>query len=379
MSTFFPCAEPPKAHLFMSHYSFNSPKDLHSRAILTHPFNHKIQVFLPTAHSEAIEATLTEALLRDVHYYHAHIPLSLFLTSTFMQYIRNGMVSLSIQGGIDTHDVVCLDGKGKLILSLTKDSYEQLGLIGTPSKFYPNRQRYVVEVDLRAPSMIPGKPGFERIKWCFENTLTTTFPMLLVSVTPEGVSLPLKFPDSARATKLSFNIQSTRLDSILIPDTTTIRTIGRNDLRWRKSVAELYEWIGMSAMQSERISLGDRVDSFLCVYSNPPQTTAEPVGSSGCLIEISGLIPSQSVFQIFESLRSVLPELVDPVWANFTVWGFQDAPVSWLGREHGHLLSGENMYSFFIWSSNLQLHDKEDPDTGIYVLLESVATYDEHS
>ncbi|KAG0003791.1 hypothetical protein BGZ65_001349 [Modicella reniformis] len=96
------------------------------------------------------------------------------------------MIALSVQSGIDTDDVVCLDGKGKLILSLTKDSYEQLGLTGSPSKFNSGRQRYVVELDLRSPAMIPGKPGFERIKWCFENTLTKIFPMVLASVDPEG-------------------------------------------------------------------------------------------------------------------------------------------------------------------------------------------------
>ncbi|KAG0245006.1 hypothetical protein BGX31_008099 [Mortierella sp. GBA43] len=100
--------------------------------------------------------------------------------------------------------------------------------------------------------MVPGKPGFERIKWCFENTLTTVFPMVLASVDPEGNSLPLEFPESARATRMSFNVQCTQLNNIMIPDTTTIRTIGKNDLRWRLNVSELYEWVGMAAIQSDR-------------------------------------------------------------------------------------------------------------------------------
>ena len=41
---------------------------------------------------------------------------------------------------------------------------------------------------MRAPSMAPGKPGFERIKWCFENTLITVFPMVLASVDDQGKS-----------------------------------------------------------------------------------------------------------------------------------------------------------------------------------------------
>ncbi|KAG0280840.1 hypothetical protein BGZ95_008403 [Linnemannia exigua] len=242
MSTFFPKEAPPTAHLYMNHYSFNSPKQLHTRCITTHPFNHRIQVFLPTELSPAIQSALTEKLLSETStYYHASIPLSLLLTSNFMQYIRNGMIALSVQGGIDTHDV---------------DSYEQLGISGKPSSFHPDRQRFVVEIELNKPAMIPGKPGFERIKWCFENTLATPFSMLFASVDPQGISLPLQFPEAARATAMTFDIQSTPLNNIVIPDETPIRTIGKNDLRWRRSVTDLYEWIGLASMQSDRRATG---------------------------------------------------------------------------------------------------------------------------
>ena len=51
---------------------------------------------------------------------------------------------------------------------------------------------------------------------------------------------------------MTFDIQSTPLNNIVIPDATPIRTIGENNLRWRRSVSELYEWIGLASMQSER-------------------------------------------------------------------------------------------------------------------------------
>ncbi|KAG0212713.1 hypothetical protein BGX28_005746 [Mortierella sp. GBA30] len=381
MSSFYPKADPPRSQLFMSHYSFNSPKQLHQRCIQNHPFNHKIQIFLPAALDPSLVSSLTDTLMQDTHYYHVHIPLSLFLTSAFMQYIRNGLIALSLQGGIDTHDVVCIDGKGKLILSLTKDSYEQLGLTGSPSEFHADRQRYKVEIDLLAPAMIPGKPGFERIKWCFENTLVTVFPMVLASVDPQGVSLPLEFPSDSktRAQKMSFKIQAKTLENIVVPDSMSIRTIGKNDIRWRKNVSDLYEWIGMAGMQSDRITFGDTIDPFLCVYSTPPQKTEEVVPSSGCLVEISGLIPSQSILRIFDALRSLIDRPSQSDWANMTVWGFQDSPISWIGREHGHLVSGENMYSFFLWSKHIPLSDKDHPDNGVYVLLEHVAAHDTHS
>ncbi|KAF9896796.1 Ribonuclease P protein subunit p40 [Lobosporangium transversale] len=202
----------------------------------------------------------------------------------------------------------------------------------------------------------------------------------------KGVSLPLEFPDTVKAIKMGFKIQCTSLNNIIIPDTRTIRTIGKNNLRWRLNVSGLFEWIGMASIQSDRIVQGDKIDPYLCVYSNPPQANANetPIASRACLIEITGLIPAPSVLHIFELLRSVLnesspdPELM-PEWANFTVWGFQDSPISWRGKEHGHLISGENMYSFFLWSSNISPQGKEHPDTGVYVMFENVAAHDLHS
>ncbi|KAF9929522.1 hypothetical protein FBU30_001492 [Linnemannia zychae] len=100
------------------------------------------------------------------------------------------MIALSVRGGIDTHDVVCIDG--------------------------------------------------------------------------HGVSLPMEFPDSVQATSMSYNIQSTPLNNIVIPDTTTIRDLGKNDLSWRRSVSDLYEWIGLASLQSDRISIaiGYYIDSI---------------------------------------------------------------------------------------------------------------------
>jgi len=50
----------------------------------------QVQVFLPVAPSEQVLTVLASRLFQDSHYYHAHVPLTLFLTPTFMQHIRNG-------------------------------------------------------------------------------------------------------------------------------------------------------------------------------------------------------------------------------------------------------------------------------------------------
>ncbi|KAF9973111.1 Ribonuclease P protein subunit p40 [Actinomortierella ambigua] len=396
-SSFMPRSDGPRSKLFMSHYSFDSPKKLHTRLIDTHPFNHKLQVFLPTPCTPAIRNTLVAQLLKNTYYYHAKVPLSLFLTPEFMQHARNGMIALSVDGGIDTHNIVCLDGKGSLILALTKDTYEQLGLDGVPSKFVAKRQRYVVKIDLRAPAMVPKKPGFERIKWCFENTLVEKFSMLIASVDAEGTSLPIEFPPEINARTLAFAVNIETLPDIVVPDTTRIRTIRHNNThQWRTSVSQLHEWIGMATIGSPRIHLHDRIDPYLCVYDPPTQkktplsaaaaatATAHapsppPVPSTASLLQITGFIPPQAIQIILQSLRNLLDDSATNMeWAHCCVWGFEDSPISWQGQEHQFLLSGENMYGFFLWSRHLEVSDRENQDRGVYVMFETVAALDEH-
>lgn len=83
-------------------------------------------------------------------------------------------------GDLESDDVICLDGQGLLILSLTKPTYQTLGLTGRPSRYAIGAsgrtgdrksgpvERYIVEVPLCDPSFVPGKPGWTRVAQCFE-------------------------------------------------------------------------------------------------------------------------------------------------------------------------------------------------------------------
>lgn len=104
------------------------------------------------------QATGTAQLATDVN-------LADLLDVDFLNaHIRNGhLVALSLDDGQDA-DIVSLDGRGRLVLSVTKDTYECLGLPGRASAFGSHRQRYIIEIDLKAPHVRAGKPGLERIK-----------------------------------------------------------------------------------------------------------------------------------------------------------------------------------------------------------------------
>lgn len=80
---------------------------------------------------------------------------------------------------------------GILRLELAKDKYERCGLVGHPirdagrkhiktrygerspklNEALTNIRPLAVEINLRLPSMLHGKKGFERIVWAFKNVL----------------------------------------------------------------------------------------------------------------------------------------------------------------------------------------------------------------
>ncbi|KAK0553764.1 hypothetical protein OC845_001054 [Tilletia horrida] len=99
--------------------------------------------------------------------YLAKVPLALFLNPEFVTgFIRNA------------DDIVALDPQGILTLSLIRETYQTLGLVGRESRFHRGpsgragdrnsgpAQRYIVQLPITAPSFVPGKPGYERALAC---------------------------------------------------------------------------------------------------------------------------------------------------------------------------------------------------------------------
>jgi hypothetical protein len=65
--------------------------------------------------------------------------------------------------------------------------------------------------------------------------------------------------------------------------------------------------------------------------------------------------------KVLRENESIIP------WIGVTVWGFEDAPLSWGDNQHHFLLSGENDYTFVL----LPQSD--------YLLFIALGTYDTFS
>lgn len=92
----------------------------------------------------------------------------------FTEYIKIGDIVMLSHGRHDLDNVFTLKD-GRLTMFLDKETYERAGLVGKPHGAKGNRglrPRWVVNFDLRSPSMLHGKPGFDRLVHACKNTLT---------------------------------------------------------------------------------------------------------------------------------------------------------------------------------------------------------------
>lgn len=77
---------------------------------------------------------------------------------------------------------------------LDKETYERAGLVGKPYGAKGNRgakSRWIVEHNLRSPSMFKGKKGFDRLVYACKNVLNEPLSWLFCNVSSQGKSSSL--------------------------------------------------------------------------------------------------------------------------------------------------------------------------------------------
>lgn len=143
-----------------------------------------------------------------------------------------------------------------------------------------------MEYDLRHPSMLHGKKGFERLVWAAKNVLNRQLTWLFVdlksSFEVQGqYHIPALNKRMAIAHLLSGPIEQRK------PDVTIIRPVHQEILAGAVPLVDaagtiadsmyeeqLLEWLGLVLLKSPRIALHDDIDPYLCRYELPE--AAEP-------------------------------------------------------------------------------------------------------
>lgn len=182
----------------------------------------------------------------------------------------------------------------------------------------------VVELNLRLPSMLHGKKGFERIVWAFTNVLTQSMAWLFHDLESnsgldEGYHAPEAEKGNGRNNMLKVRpgnkpinkvqpqlitceLQEIDHEQIITPpfyeNGKLLEEMSEGDLQ--EHSGSLSEWLAMVQMASPRLSGEDDVDPYLSRYAVPDVDESQACDLMS--LKWHGLIPSRWIMQLFLNL-----------------------------------------------------------------------------
>lgn len=329
-----------------------------------HVYNQQVDLLLPDEIRELVQNQLDEQL-KPLQYHRIFMGLKDILEKEFYNhYIRRGNILLLSDGRIDVDDVYCLYN-GKLYLFLRKDTYEKAGLVGKQATFGGRKkERWVIELNLRETHMVHGRKAFDRLVWSFTNVFKQQNAWLFCDLHQEAID--------PSTTSLEPTVKGLTLPTVIRTITPTIATPPnpmklasfthttptKNSTEYTRAVfydwaTSLHEWLALASIAADRLNITDSIDPLLSRYGPPTDdnitSTSEhhQVHAQGKMSKISwrGFIPTEYVSRIFNIVQEVVSR---DQWFSITVHGFQNAPISWKGRQHsvvGGGMGGENLYT----------------------------------
>ncbi|PGH18545.1 hypothetical protein AJ79_00324 [Helicocarpus griseus UAMH5409] len=298
-------------------------------SISKHPFVHSTELILPKEIYDAAWDSISSQI-QAPQYAKVIMPLSALLEHDFFNtYIKTGNILLISEGRSGVDNVYTLKD-GVLRLELDKNSYERAGLDGKPIRSGGRKHvkdRYAVEINLRLPSMLHGKKGFERIIWAFNNALIASVTWLFCDLTKSPSYSEEEAPirkHHPQIIQCAPNVEP--LGTLMVPPLylSDLQTdAGREFLH--ETCGEIQEWLGLAFLNSPRVHENDTIDPYLSRYALPDHD--ECVKTDLVKISWKGLLPSVWITQLFTAtLRQFNSSSSSPgVWFALTSYA--------LGRE----------------------------------------------
>ena len=180
-----------------------------------------------------------------------------------------------------------------------------------------------VEIDLRQPSMLHGKKGFERIVWAFKNVLNQSMTWLFYdfemkesseSSVPSGKRVVEREVADGGAEQINEPIarhhpvqklvspQKVTINAVLLPDLDPADGMNsKGDFEdW---ALDVYEWLSLVGIQSPRATAGDSIDPYLSRYRIPRLSDDSGPPKNLILLSWSSLLPARWIRSLFIQLR----------------------------------------------------------------------------
>ncbi|KXJ91649.1 ribonuclease P 40kDa subunit [Microdochium bolleyi] len=303
----------PKCFVTYGTMSHPDPKQLPSKgkpwsAVLAQDFVHKVDLILPQDVAELVRDKLEAAALLVPTYHRVIMTLGQVLEGDFFtEYIKLGNVIMLSDGRLDADDVFTLKD-GTLSMYLAKESYERAGLVGKPYGVKGKRglkPRWIVEFDLRHPSMLHGKKGFERLLSACQHVLSRPVTWLFCNLSKVPAHNPLEkhFPVKYTSTPSDAPIARTRIPMLKVPTTVLA---GSDRLEFDEFSVDVYEWLSLIRLESPRVAAGDNVDPYISSYV-PPRATEDAKPGSLCKITWQGFMPASWTQRVLAEVALAVP------------------------------------------------------------------------
>ncbi|KAK0659842.1 Ribonuclease P protein subunit p40 [Lasiodiplodia hormozganensis] len=313
--------------------------------ILAQPFSHTADLVLPDEVYEVVRKEL-DGTVGEFHYARVYMSLGEIIEGDFFNhYIKTGNILMLSEGRRGIDNVFSLR-EGVLRLELDRVTYEKCGLVGKPIPHggrKHTKERFAVELELRQPSMLHGKKGFERIVWAFKNVLNRSLTWLFHDVQSPGQ------PPSGPILAHSPQVLTSRPDRLHLPQVKTPALTSVADLCDAEYSTEVLEWLGMVSLESPRINATDDIDSFLSRYEVPMPYRSDgdadaPVVGGVTRLRWRGLVPSAFLLRLWMAVRKgIVGSKVDVqrAWMALSVAGFEGETYTMLGIGPRDVLSWE--------------------------------------
>ncbi|KAF7562038.1 hypothetical protein G7046_g2083 [Stylonectria norvegica] len=159
--------------------------------------------------------------------------------------------------------------KGTLTMYLDKETYERAGLTGKPYGAKGGRgakPRWIVSYDLRAPSMLHGKKGFDRLVYACKNVFNQPRSWLFSNVgDPKPNPDPLQKQYPTKFTSLPGISQDMTVRKAPLDISSEVLATG-DRLELEQEATECYEWLALIRLGSPRVEPRDDVDPYIARY-----------------------------------------------------------------------------------------------------------------
>ncbi|XP_043922758.1 ribonuclease P protein subunit p40 isoform X1 [Protopterus annectens] len=337
----------PRHLLVCEKSSFKSTNSRHSIHVQQHYFNYRVSVLIPEC--SALPQKI-DSIIKDLGSYHLvkDVPLHKLVCEEFITTFlsKGSFYALSYSTRIDQDNAAALLPTGKLIISVDKDTYEELGLEGQSSRYsHKTPMRYVISMDLTASSFAPGGNRYKRVMWALAEKKPLKFDFLMAwNPSDDRRANLISYFSAYQLKEYQPSVAIKTLKDIECP------VLQSSDLRATSAEScdaqEFFDWQGVvfNEIESENDS-----GNFLSTYCCPDPNI---VADQATLCTITGFILPEKIHLLLESLCHYFTEPKLTPWAVLAVHGFADSPVTWREDEHGFHKGGENLYSFVVFRNH---------------------------